>query len=336
MSALLNEENITLIRELNRERQDEELSVLISIYGDEILSHTYKYDVRKLELRMNADALLRITLTDRYPTCEGPAFDIVGRNISDDVRKQIEHKLEAVHAASGNEVVLYDCIELCKECFSAPSGMWQDVDTAADRPTTTSSDLFIAGTLDRVTENVSESPNGGGELPAAISTAAVPLAPFVIYHGEPITDRKSTFQAHVCSVMSRNDVTLALQQLLRDKKIQRAHHPSMRAFRILQPQLPSADSAGERKGGTILLADNDDDGEAGAGSKLASLLDILRAENVLVVVTRWYGGIHLGPDRFKHIANTARIALQEGGFLNCKEGVAEGGERRKGKKHGNK
>lgn len=33
------------------------------------------------------------------------------------------------------------------------------------------------------------------------------------------------------------------------------------------------------------------------------------ADNVMVVVSRWYGGINLGPDRFKHINNVARILL---------------------------
>jgi hypothetical protein len=28
-------------------------------------------------------------------------------------------------------------------------------------------------------------------------------------------------------------------------------------------------------------------------------------------VSRWYGGIHLGPDRFKHINNCARNVLQD-------------------------
>jgi putative IMPACT (imprinted ancient) family translation regulator len=38
--------------------------------------------------------------------------------------------------------------------------------------------------------------------------------------------------------------------------------------------------------------------------------------NVLVVVTRYFGGIHLGPDRFKHINQAARDALELGGFLD--------------------
>lgn len=38
------------------------------------------------------------------------------------------------------------------------------------------------------------------------------------------------------------------------------------------------------------------------------------ARNVLVVVTRWYGGIHLGPDRFKIINNCTRIMLERYGY----------------------
>ena len=84
-----------------------------------------------------------------------------------------------------------------------------------------------------------------------------------------------------------------------------------------------------------LLLDNDDDGESAAGGRLAHLLQILvrvvlfdavkqysirvlkDVENVLVVVTRYFGGIHLGPDRFKHINQAARNALEIGGFLDA-------------------
>ena len=55
----------------------------------------------------------------------------------------------------------------------------------------------------------------------------------------------------------------------------------------------------------------DDDGEGGAGDRLLQLLGNLRVYNVVVVVTRWYGGIQLGPDRFKHISNCAKDILIE-------------------------
>jgi putative IMPACT (imprinted ancient) family translation regulator len=44
-------------------------------------------------------------------------------------------------------------------------------------------------------------------------------------------------------------------------------------------------------------------------------MQILNVENVVVVVTRWFGGIHLGPDRFKDINNIARTTLEEHGFV---------------------
>jgi hypothetical protein len=64
------------------------------------------------------------------------------------------------------------------------------------------------------------------------------------------------------------------------------------------------------------MADCDDDGESAAGGRLAHLLEILDIENVLVVVSRWYGGTLLGPDRFKLINQAARDALDKAGFLD--------------------
>jgi hypothetical protein len=44
----------------------------------------------------------------------------------------------------------------------------------------------------------------------------------------------------------------------------------------------------------------------GAGDKLLYMLERMDVRNTLVVVTRWYGGIQLGPDRFKHITGCAK------------------------------
>ena len=80
----------------------------------------------------------------------------------------------------------------------------------------------------------------------------------------------------------------------------------MSAWRIAETTI-QAD--GEER--VIIKHDNDDDGEDAAGSKLAYLLDMRKDVNVLVVVSRWYGGIHLGPKRFAHIVNVARKLLVE-------------------------
>mmetsp|Transcript_49296 Transcript_49296/g.111856 ORF Transcript_49296/g.111856 Transcript_49296/m.111856 type:complete len:97 (-) Transcript_49296:120-410(-) len=50
---------------------------------------------------------------------------------------------------------------------------------------------------------------------------------------------------------------------------------------------------------------------------------------VVVMVTRWYGGIKLGPDRFRIITNAARDLLSEHGF-----GKRTSAERSKGSSSG--
>ena len=66
----------------------------------------------------------------------------------------------------------------------------------------------------------------------------------------------------------------------------------------------------------IIRADCDDDGEDAAGGRLLHMLTILDVRNVVVVVSRWYGGVQLGPSRFKYINNAARFALEESGLIN--------------------
>ena len=53
----------------------------------------------------------------------------------------------------------------------------------------------------------------------------------------------------------------------------------------------------------------DDDGETAAGGRLLRLLVLADARDVVVVVSRWYGGIHLGPARFHVINACAKDAL---------------------------
>ncbi|RCH92289.1 hypothetical protein CU098_010176, partial [Rhizopus stolonifer] len=128
--------------------------------------------------------------------------------------------------------------------------------------------------------------------------------PPTIFSSEPLLDRKSTFVAHVAQVHSVHDVKVVIAHLLQNKKIAKATH-NILAYRITMPD------------GKV-LQDNDDDGESAAGGRLSHLMQILEVENVVVVVTRWFGGIHLGPDRFKDINNVSRNALETFGFIKSK------------------
>ncbi|KIK53300.1 hypothetical protein GYMLUDRAFT_49478 [Collybiopsis luxurians FD-317 M1] len=123
-----------------------------------------------------------------------------------------------------------------------------------------------------------------------------------ILEAEPIVDRKSTFVGRACAITDPSQVPIILSYLSSDRHISRAAHPIINAWRC--------------QVGKVLHQDNDDDGETAAGGRLSHLLQILEINNVLVVVTRYFGGIHLGPDRFKHINQAARNALEVGGFLD--------------------
>ncbi|KAG0727345.1 Protein IMPACT-B [Chionoecetes opilio] len=72
-------------------------------------------------------------------------------------------------------------------------------------------------------------------------------------------------------------------------------------------------------GSSHTTQDCEDDGEDHAGGRMLHLLQILDVVDVMVVVTRWYGGIHLGPDRFKHINNAARQILDSCGHINTQQ-----------------
>jgi putative IMPACT (imprinted ancient) family translation regulator len=53
----------------------------------------------------------------------------------------------------------------------------------------------------------------------------------------------------------------------------------------------------------------DDDGESGSGNRILNMLEMSGTPDILVVVTRWYGGVHLGNYRFKAITDTAQMAV---------------------------
>ena len=46
------------------------------------------------------------------------------------------------------------------------------------------------------------------------------------------------------------------------------------------------------------------------------MLQVTKASDVCVVVSRWYGGVHLGPDRFRQINNAARELLERCGEID--------------------
>ncbi|KAJ1984074.1 hypothetical protein H4R34_000879 [Dimargaris verticillata] len=141
-------------------------------------------------------------------------------------------------------------------------------------------------------------------LHTAPATAFAKLALPSIVAGGRIEDRKSVFVAHAARVRSVPEAQHVVWHLLQDKRVARATH-NIVAYRIQSDQ-------------HMWNQDYDDDGETAAGGRLLHLLQLLDLPNVVVVVTRWYGGVQLGPDRFKHINNSARQCLEEARWIEPK------------------
>jgi len=151
---------------------------------------------------------------------------------------------------------------------------------------------------------------GGSTVPASPDTQSIALPEGIrLFEAAPIVDRKSAFIGRACRISDPAQVPPILAFLMANRRIAKAAHPIINAWRCHV--------------GNVLYQDNDDDGESAAGGRLAHLLQILDVKDVLVVITRYFGGTLLGADRFKHINQAARDALELGGFIETKRVAAE-------------
>ena len=112
-----------------------------------------------------------------------------------------------------------------------------------------------------------------------------------------IVDRKSKYTAVAGFVESKEDVKKFMSELLRDKYFQKSTHNTY-AFRITL------------ENGSVLESKNDD-GETWAGNCVLRELQRSEFTNTLVVVTRYFGWVHLQADRFKNVIEATKIILDE-------------------------
>ncbi|MBY5933896.1 YigZ family protein [Tateyamaria omphalii] len=111
--------------------------------------------------------------------------------------------------------------------------------------------------------------------------------------GHILSDRGSKYAVSGCAVTLRAQIDAALKTLKRDRAYAKATHNTWGA--VLS------------QGGAI----KGDDGEAGAGMVILRMLEREGLSDHLVIVTRWYGGKHLGGDRFRHVQTCVRAYLDQ-------------------------
>jgi putative IMPACT (imprinted ancient) family translation regulator len=111
-----------------------------------------------------------------------------------------------------------------------------------------------------------------------------------------VSDRGSRYAVSGGPVRSRAEAAAFLADLKRIKKFAKATHNTWAVL---------FDEDGQRD------PQKNDDGEAGAGAVILRMLEREGLTNHIVVVTRWYGGVKLGGDRFRHVAEAVRAYLSE-------------------------
>ena len=127
-----------------------------------------------------------------------------------------------------------------------------------------------------------------------------------IISGDTVTVKKSSFQGHVAIVHTLQEVKAVLRKLKENRKVSQATH-NIVAYRL----------AGVNE--TSFIQDYADDGEVNAGGRLLHLLQIMDVKNIVVIVSRWFGGVLLGPDRFRLINNCARDVITISGAYTPKQ-----------------
>lgn len=150
------------------------------------------------------------------------------------------------------------------------------------------------------------------------------------WHVTEIKDRKSVFEGRHVPLNDPKLIPEILEQLLHENKriAKNASHPHIIAWRTGEPvEVENCDSichSRPKSKNNRKLAEAPpaycnvqqgfkDNGEKGGGEVL--LEQVIRKNglyNVLVIVTRWYGGVKLGSVRFRHIASVAVASLREG------------------------
>ncbi|XP_065441442.1 protein IMPACT isoform X2 [Chrysemys picta bellii] len=316
----------------------DEIDALSSIYGDDWC--VVDEDERIFCIKIS-DCLeqpkwtlcLQVILPSEYPASAPPIYQLNAPWLRGQDYIELTNSLEEIYVKNLGESILYLWVEKIREVLIEKS---QSSDAGPN--------------IEKITEEIDEDNEDDYSLEyQPVQEDTIKTLNFVISesqedeelppinHGNPISDRRSTFQAHLAPVVSpkqsllpriespiltliqmhlrsfsselsvtRKQVKMVLAKLYENKKIASATH-NIYAYRIYCEDKQT------------YLQDCEDDGETAAGGRLLHLMQILNVRNVLVVVSRWYGGILLGPDRFKHINNCARNILVECSYTNSAE-----------------
>ncbi|KAK4565713.1 hypothetical protein LTR86_003561 [Recurvomyces mirabilis] len=291
------------------EELDDEVLSINSIYGDSTLTASSDGPlIHILVLPTQKDISIRVDFAADYP--DSPPSVLGTHHVGDNVAKGTGSDLVDLVREVLAEVYIpgspciFDLIEEAGHRLQQLNLGSSEPEDERSQDAPRDGQLSTSNRISNEVPDVSQSMDSFGEPPPWTSS-------------DVVTEKKSIFIARAAAVSSVDEAKHYLAHLLStDKKVAKATH-NITAWRI-------------QGSNDVQYQDCDDDGETAAGSRLLHLLELMNAWNVMVVVTRWYGGVQLGPDRFRIINQTAREAVVKGGFVEVVGG--KDGSKNKGKR----
>lgn len=339
------------MEEDNWSRQADEVEALAAIYGsdwciEDAVERQFSISISDESSVHQKHIQLQVTFSEDYPSSAPPLYALHAPWLRGEDRVKLDQRMQETIAENVGECLVFKFIDVVREFLDSSSSQSvqqsfiSPVDSHLTELRSSAAETAAAAAADD--DDLDEDGNvpldddddeygfdpklhvwHPLENPAITEDGPDDISLPEIFHGEKLVDRKSVFQGHLAAVTRRQQVDMVLDKLKEDRKIAAATH-NIIAYRI---------ESG--RSGTF-ISGCADDGEIHAGSRMLHLLNIMDARNVLVIVTRWYGGIHLGPDRFKHINNCTRNMLDAHGFVKDKSdkkgpksSVAQQGKKKK-------
>lgn len=286
--------------ENNSQRQQEEIEALEAIYAQDELKILSRESPFALQVQVKAGPgrvlVARFHLPEHYPSTSPPIYEVepapwIPESWGEDVASGL------LDAWVPDSESLFTGIEWLRAFVQDNCPSLPEEPLGGDQ------------------ESVSHHPDPATPSPESLQKPAAPgmskeemrakmEEELGVVHGPELIDRRSSFVAHLAPVHSVDEIKRVHEHIVSERRVAKATH-NIYAYRIQQDN------------GQI-LQDQEDDGETAAGGRLLHVMQMLGVVDVLVVVSRWYGGIMLGPDRFKHICNVGRALLDSQGYL--KEG----------------
>ncbi|XP_072267403.1 protein IMPACT isoform X2 [Pyxicephalus adspersus] len=246
--------------EENLQSQIDEIEALSSIYGDDwcVIDEAARIFCIKISDSDQPEwtLCLQVILPSEYPATAPPLYQLNAPWLRGDDRLTLSNYLEDIFLQHLGDNILYLWVEKIREFLVEKSR------TSVPGPTfkaateeTDVDDDEIASNSELLNDLVANSLVIGHLEAFEEIEKEVPT----IVHGEPISDRRSTFQAHLAPVTSPAQVKQVLNKLYENKKIASATH-NIYSYRIYSKKTNS------------FIQDCEDDGETAAGKRLLHLM----------------------------------------------------------------